>query len=140
MRTTSAETPSAGGAAGGCELVCEGTQIALQPAEPPDYHSRTVANADRVFEAMHDDLLACYKGRVAVDPKAHGFITVDIVLGPDGHVRSVETTGGALLGTRAMGCIVDRIKAATFEAVYGGGTRRIHVPFTLRRVGADETI
>lgn len=89
---------------------------------------------------MHDDLLACYKKRVAVNPNAHGFITVDIVIDPDGRVRTVDTTGGAALGDGTMSCIVQRIKGASFERPHGGGTLRIHVPFSLRRLApGDET-
>jgi hypothetical protein len=137
--TTSAEAPTSENVSR-CEVVCEGARIVPQAGETPDYHARAVANADRVFAAMHGDLLACYKARVAVDPKAHGFITVDVVIGPDGAVRSVETTGGAPLGEKAMGCIVERIRAATFEPMPGGGTRRIQVPFAFRRTSADESI
>jgi hypothetical protein len=123
-----------------CDLVCERAQILSHPAESPDYNAQAVANANQVLEAIHGDLLACYKKRVAVNPKAHGFITVDIILEPDGHVGRVETTGGAVLGEGTMNCIVNRIKRASFEAVHGGGTQRIHVPFSLRRVAPDETM
>jgi hypothetical protein len=139
LTSTNAETPPAI-ASTECELVCETAQITPRPSDSPDYHAQAVANADRVFATMRDDFLACYKGRLRAAPNAHGFITVDVLVGPDGRVLSVDTTGGALLGERAMACIVDRIKAATFEPVHGGGTRRIHVPFSLRRVGADEAI
>jgi hypothetical protein len=123
-----------------CDLVCERAQIVPRPADGPDYHAKATANANSVLEDMHGDLLACYKKRVAVNPNAHGFITVDIVIDPEGRVRNVETTGGAVLGDGTMGCIVERIKRASFERPHGGGTLRIHVPFSLRRVApGDET-
>jgi hypothetical protein len=121
-----------------CDLVCERAQIVPRPADGPDYHAKATDNANRVLEGMHDDLLACYKKRVAVNPNAHGFITVDIVIDPEGHVRDVETTGGAILGEGTMGCIVQRIKRGSFERPHGGGTLRIHVPFSLRRVAPGE--
>jgi hypothetical protein len=124
-----------------CDLVCERAQIVPRPADGPDYHEKATANANLVLEGMHDDLLACYKKRVAVDPDAHGFITVDIVIDPTGKVRAVETTGGAVLGDGTMSCLVERVKRASFEPPHGGGTLRIHVPFSLRRVApGDQTL
>lgn len=123
-----------------CDLVCERAQAVARSADEPDYTAQATANANTVLEGMHDDLLACYKKRVAVNPNAHGFITVDIVIDPSGRVRNVETTGGAILGDGTMGCIVKRIQRAAFEPPHGGGTLRIHVPFSLRRVvPGDET-
>jgi hypothetical protein len=121
-----------------CDLVCERAQIVPRPADGPDYHAKATENANAVLEGMHDDLLACYKKRVAVNPNAHGFITVDIVIDPEGHVRNVETTGGAVLGDGTMSCIVQRIKRGSFEPPHAGGTLRIHVPFSLRRVAPGE--
>lgn len=123
-----------------CDLVCERAQILRHPAESPDYNAAAVANADEVLGTIHGDLLACYKKRVAVNPKAHGFITVDILIDPDGKVEDVETTGGAVLGEGTMTCLADRIKRASFAPVHGGGTQHIRVPFSLRRVAPDETM
>jgi hypothetical protein len=124
-----------------CDLVCERAMIVPRPADGPDYSARATDNANEVLAAMHDDLLACYQKRVAANPNAHGFITVDIVIDPEGHVRDVETTGGAILGERTMSCLVHRIRRGSFEPPHGGGTLRIHVPFSLRRVSpGDETL
>jgi hypothetical protein len=121
-----------------CDLVCERARIVPRPADGPDYSERATANANTVLEAMHDDLLACYKQRVAVNPNAHGFITIDIVVAPDGTVRNVETTGGAVLGDATMSCLVQRVQRASFDPPHDGGTLRIHVPFSLRRVAPGE--
>ena len=121
-----------------CDLVCERAQIVPRPADGPDYNLTATANANTVLEAMHDDLLSCYKKRVAANPEAHGFITVDIVIDQDGRVRTVETTGGAILGEGTMGCLVQRIRRASFDPPHGGGTLRIHVPFSLRRVAPGD--
>jgi outer membrane biosynthesis protein TonB len=121
-----------------CDLVCERAQAQARADDQPDYTTRATANANSVLEDMHGDLLACYKKRVAVNPNAHGFITVDIVIDASGHVQTVETTGGAILGEGTMACIVNRIKRASFEPPHGGGTLRIHVPFSLRRVAPGE--
>ena len=121
-----------------CDLVCERAQIVPRPADGPDYHEKASANANTVIEAMHEDLLACYKKRVAVNPNAHGFITVDVIVGPDGNVRDVETTGGAVLGETTMSCLVQRVKRASFDPPHNGGTLRIHVPFSLRRVAPGD--
>lgn len=121
-----------------CDLVCERARIAPRSADTPDYHAKATANANAVLEAMHPELLECYKTRVSANPNAHAFITVDIVIGPDGAVRTVDTTGGALLGERTMGCIVERIKRASFDPPHGGGTLHIQVPFSLRKAGPGD--
>jgi hypothetical protein len=121
-----------------CDLVCERAELAVKPAAEADYSVKALANANAILESMHPAMLACYKKRVAVSPNAHAFITVDIVIGPDGKVAAVETTGGALLGEGTMSCIVDQIRQATFDKPHNGGTLRIHVPFSLRRVAAGD--
>lgn len=122
-----------------CDLVCERARVVARPADGPDYNEKATANANAVLEAMHDDLLSCYKKRVAVNPDAHGFITVDIVIDQGGHVATVETTGGAILGDSTMGCLVKRLRSASFDPPHGGGTLRIHVPFSLRRVAPGDS-
>jgi hypothetical protein len=133
--TTGAEAPL-------CDLHCEGAEVTPMPQRPqqPDHHAAAVANANQVLSAMHGDLLACYKDRVKVVPAAHAFMTIDVVINPDGTVRAVETTGGALLGDASIKCIVDRVKKATFAPVKDGGTLRIHAPFSLRKVTPAESI
>jgi hypothetical protein len=61
-------------------------------------------------------------------------MTFDVVIGPDGEVDDVQTTGGALLGERAMRCMVARVKRAAFEPPYGGGTLHLRVPLSMRSV------
>lgn len=121
-----------------CDLVCEQARVVKRVEDDPDYHARATANANQVLSAMHPDLLACYQKRVAASPAAHGFITVDIVIGADGRVMKVETAGGAILGESTMSCMVRRIEKGAFEPPHGGGTRRIHVPFSLKRMAAGE--
>jgi hypothetical protein len=130
---TSAEGPAANESAEAdpatiaCELVCDGARI-----DGVDHHAAVVAEADRVVGAMHDDLLACYKKRLVTHPRAHASLTFDIVLEPDGTVRKVETTGGAMLGDKAMRCMTERLARGGFAPVRGGGTLRVHVPMTFR--------
>lgn len=124
---TSAETVEADPATIGCEVVCEGARI-----DGVDYHAAAVTDANRVIGAMHDDLLACYRKRLATNPRAHASTTFDVILEPDGTVRRVETTGGAMLGDRALRCMTDRIQRGVFAPVFGGGTQRVHVPLTFR--------
>jgi hypothetical protein len=128
-----------------CDLVCEGARVVVPKVVPKEetadaYTSEAVEKANATLNAMHDDLLRCYTSRVSEYPKAHAFLTVGIVVGPDGHVQDVETQGGALLGDGAMKCIVNRIKQGEFTPPRGGGTMRFEVPFTLRRVGGGEVI
>lgn len=136
--TTTTSTPRSGDEKVECDLVCERAAFAVKPAVLVDYSVQALANANAVLESKQPAMLACYKKRVAVAPNAHAFITVDVVIGPDGHVQSVETTGGALLGDQTMACIVDQIKQATFDKPHNGGTLHISVPFTLRRAAPDD--
>jgi hypothetical protein len=120
-----------------CVLECGTPQVA-QPVFP-DHHAAAVKNADEVFAAMHGDLLACYRARLAEVPWAHASIVAQIVVNEDGSVRRVETTGGAMFGERTMRCITGRIERATFVPVVGGGTRRIEMPLLFRTRPGDDT-
>lgn len=120
--------------------MCGGAAALKVESAVPDYHAADVANADAVFASMHDDLLACYQARIKERPNAHGFLVVDVIVAPDGKVGKVDTTGGALLGERAMKCIVDRVERATFDPVRGGGTLHVQVPLAFTRAPADDTM
>jgi hypothetical protein len=122
-----------------CVLECGSAMAVSGAVVMPDHHADAVANADAVFAAMHDDLVACYRPAAARDSRAHAFVTVDVVLNPDGSVRSVATTGGAMLGDAGLACISRRVKRATFAPVWGGGTLRLSIPMSFRRVSPDET-
>ncbi len=143
-KASTSPAPEASGSAAAppekCDLVCGAAEVVAGPASTPDHHAAAVSNADEVFAKMHDDLLGCYAARVRQKPEAHAFITLDVLVEPDGSVRKVDTTGGAHLGDKAWKCIVDRVKRARFAPVRGGGTMQIHVPFTFRKVGPDEPI
>jgi hypothetical protein len=133
---------SPAGDTGACDLVCGNAAALTVGSQAPagEVHAADVANADQVFSAMRGDLLACYRARVAESPNAHAFLTVDVVVAPDGSVGAVETTGGALLGDRTMRCITKRIERAAFAPVRGGGTLHIQVPLSFVRAGADDSI
>lgn len=121
-----------------CDLVCEQAMVVPRPADGPDYHALATENANTVLKAMHPDLLACYAKRVAASPNAHAFLTFDVVIGPDGTVRDVQSTGGALLGQATMSCLENRIRRGVFAAPHGGGTLHVHVPFSLVRAAKEE--
>lgn len=104
------------------------------------YTQQAVERADRILNSMHDDLLTCYTKRLSQNPKAHAFLTIDIVVGPTGEVQRADALGGALLGDATMTCILERIRRERFEPPHGGGTMHFQVPFTLRRVAPDEPI
>ena len=104
----------------------------------PDYTKEETDNANRVLDTIKDDLIACYKKRLRMNPDAHGFITVDVLVGPDGTVMKTDTTGGALLGKDTMQCIVRRMEKATFQKPHGGGTLHIRMPFSLRKIGPED--
>ena len=121
-----------------CKLYCEPARMVARPAPDPDYTQHEIDNASAVLASMTDDLLGCYKTRLRANPQAHGFITVDILIGSDGHVRKVDTTGGAILGEITMACIVRRIERGVFEPPHGGGNIHVQMPFSLRVVGPDD--
>jgi hypothetical protein len=127
--TTSTTTTSA-------ELVRD--DVIVRPSLEPDYAARAEVNAERVFASIHPDLLACYEARVRADPRAHAFMTFDLVVGPDGQVDDVQTTGGALLGERAMRCLIARVRRVAFEPPHGGGTLHLRVPLSMRNVVPGE--
>ena len=106
--------------------------VPLPPLEP-DYHAQAIADADKVVAAMHDDLVRC-------GARAWGDASVyaEVVIGPDGDVLGLTTTGGANLGERAMRCIRRRIERATFAPVHGGGTLHLTIPLTFTRKPLDD--
>ena len=92
--------------------------------------------ADVVFRSMQPELLACYAKRLETAARAHGSITIDVVVGHDGRARDIATTGGALLGDAVMSCIIRRVRHASFAPPAGGGTSRLSVLFSFT---PDET-
>jgi hypothetical protein len=113
------------------------TATAAPTLNTPDYWQEENNTANAVLAGMQGDLLACYRKRLVASPNAHGYITVDIHVAPDGHVLDVETTGGAVLGRDTMACIIRRIEKGSFEPPHGGGTREIVVPISLDQFGDD---
>jgi hypothetical protein len=78
---------------------------------------------------LHPELLACYARRLATDPTAHAYLTIDVLVGEDGAPREIATTGGARLGA-ALACITSRIREAAFELPARSGTTRVRVPLS----------
>lgn len=114
-----------------CKLSCQAPRMIARAAPDPDYTQREIDNANAVLAEMTADLLGCYKKRLRVNPKAQGAISVDIMVGSDGRVRKVDTTGATVLGRITMACIVHRIEQGVFEPPHGGGNIHVQVPFTL---------
>lgn len=125
-----------------CEVECDGASVVSKSVriDAPDYHAAAVANANHVVASLHDDLLACYRKRLTVNPRARGLVTLDIVVEETGRVRRVEPTGGATLGDGTVQCLAKRMERATFAPVRGGGTLRLQVPLTFRLLGPGESI
>ncbi len=94
----------------GTELTRE-TLADASGADPKDLEERRDGD---VFRAMQPQLLACYAKRLATYPRAHGYVTFDILVGDDGRPRDVATTGGALLGTEVLGCFTGHVRRAAF--------------------------
>ena len=121
-----------------CKLRCEAPRLIPRATPEPDYTQREIDNATAVLSTMSGDLLACYKQRLRLNPRAHGYITVDVLVSSDGRVRKVDTTGGAILGDQTMSCIVHRIQQGVFEPPHGGGNIHVQVPFSLEVVAVDD--
>lgn len=134
--TTPEKTDYSASSSESCALVCGSAAASREEVAMLDYHDADVANADAVFASMHDDLLACYRARVGERPNAHAFLVIDVLVAPDGSVRNVDTSGGALLGDKTMRCITDRVGRATFDPVRGGGTLHVQVPLAFTRTPA----
>lgn len=143
-RAEAKETPVESADGPVCDVVCERAKVTAVTtgsaaiADAETYTIKETENANDVMAAMHDDLLACYKARVRVVPTAHGTLTLDILIGADGKVRKIDTTGGDTLGT-AKDCIVKRVQNGAFDPPHGGGTLKIQVPVTLRLQNPDES-
>jgi hypothetical protein len=120
-----------------CRLHCDAPRFVPRVAPEPDYTQREIDNATEVLSSMKDDLLRCYTKRLRSRPDARAFLTVDILVGNDGHVRRVDTTGGAQLGDPALACIVHRIEKGVFEPPHGGGNIHVQMPFTLEVAAPD---
>lgn len=121
-----------------CKLRCEAPRLIPRATPEPDYTEREIDNATAVLSTMSGNLLACYKQRLRLNPRAHGYITVDVLVSSDGRVRKVDTTGGAILGDQTMSCIVHRIQQGVFEPPHGGGNIHVQVPFSLEVVAVDD--
>ncbi len=122
-----------------CDVVCE---VALvEPESPLDGNedlTRATEDATRVLDGMKPDLAACSAGRIRAKPQTQAFMRLSILVAEDGKVQEVETEGGAPLGERAVQCIVERVKRASFEPPRGHGTMRVQVPFTLQKAEKGE--
>jgi hypothetical protein len=137
---TAMESAPPSGAHETCVLVCGNAAAARLDLPKLEVHVDEAENADAVFASMHGDLLACYKARVAEYANAHASLLVDFVVAPDGSVRTVEATGGALFGDRTMRCITRRIQRASFAPVRGGGTLHVQIPLTFSLAPAGDSI
>jgi len=122
-----------------CTLRCELPRLVSRGSPEPDYTQQETDNAMAVVSSMKNDLLACYKKRLRLNPRAYGAITVEIVVGEDGHVRKVDATGATILGRQTMACISHRIEQGVFEPPHGGGNIFIEIPFSLEVAAPDET-
>lgn len=92
-----------------------------------DLQTELERESARVFASMHDDFLRCL-----ATSKGSAFIGVEVVLTPNGNVRRVKTTGGALAGERAMSCIERRIIRARFPRSRDGAANRVTTSFAYR--------
>jgi hypothetical protein len=140
--TTNAEVGAAADRAdrAECALACESATVTSPGVVAGEHHAAAVANVDAVVASMHDDLLACYRARVATYPSAHASVTLSVLINPDGSVRSVTSTGGAMLGDAGLRCITRRVERAVFAPVHGGGTLRTEIPLLFRRLPSEESL
>jgi hypothetical protein len=104
-------------------------------ADPRDIEER---RDSEIFRALQPQLLGCYTKRLATHPGAHAYVTFDVLVGADGRPRDVATTGGASLGSDALGCITGHVRRAAFAPPVGGGTSRVRVPFAFHPDAAGD--
>lgn len=132
-----AQPEPAGPGVAWCDVVCELAYV--EPADDSDGTddvTRATENANKVLEGIKAELLACFENRIWAKPQPEPFLRLGIVVGPDGKVMNVVTTETRLVSPRAITCLGNTVRRASFEPPRGRGTMRIEVPFTLRR--ADE--
>lgn len=78
-----------------------------------------------------DEVRGCYSEGLARNPKLAGRVTVNFVIGPDGHVDSV--TLEEVIGDEGVErCLLERVKTWKFPAPVGGGNVFITYPFNFR--------
>jgi hypothetical protein len=122
-----------------CDVVCE--QAFVEPVSDSDGaedFARAHRNANQVLEGLKPKLLACFERRVRAKPQTEPFMTLSIVVGPDGKVVDVKTTDAPSVSPRAIRCLSEQARTVTFEPPRGRGTMRVDVPFTLRKAADAE--
>jgi hypothetical protein len=92
----------------------------------PDPASALERNAADVFRGMRDDLLRCF----AHSGAARASIRVDVLVAPDGIVRSVAATNERTLHPSPMTACIERLVArATFAPTQTNAPSHVTVPF-----------
>jgi len=109
----------------------------VSDSDGADDVTRATQNANEVLDAIRGDLLACFENRIRAKAQTEPFMTLGIVVGADGKVVNVVTTETRLVSARAVRCLGETVRRASFDPPRGRGSMRIEVPFTLRK--ADET-
>lgn len=87
----------------------------------------SATDASRVVARMRAGFRACYHRGLAASPALSGKISLNIVVGPEGQVLSVQASPSGNLPKSMVECVQSRAKAARF-APPDGGRAVIEVP------------
>jgi len=88
--------------------------------------------AQRVVRGATSQLRACYTQSLATEPRAHGRVTVRVVVDPQGSVRSADAEGPEVL----RGCVTRTFKSLHFSAP-GTSVARFTTSFDFVNGGGD---
>ncbi|MBZ5709179.1 AgmX/PglI C-terminal domain-containing protein [Nannocystis pusilla] len=82
----------------------------------------------RVVRAHIPEIRACYNEGLARKPELAGKLTVDFMIGTDGHVSSSEVQGSTLADATVEGCIEATVMNWLFPKP-DGGVVKVSYPF-----------
>ncbi len=91
--------------------------------------SAPVANAERTIAQLRPSFKSCYQKGLANDPSMAGKLIIQIDVAPNGDVANVTKTGGSGLSPEVEQCIMNKVRAKSFDAPGGGGSK-LSVPVT----------
>ncbi len=114
-------------------------KIALGSAGPSVEIENEAVRLARVaagsFESIREDILRCYRERLASQPDARATLLIDVRVRSDGIADDVVISGGALLGERCLACVRRSVSRARFPTDRNGGSVRLRVPVELSAEG-----
>jgi hypothetical protein len=140
--TPSAETPASGESAGSApaseeKWAGEEEAVAKTPVARTADEKRTTAVIQETIIANRQPVRDCYdKGRKEL-PDLKGTMTIEIVLDPDGNVRSAKLNAekSDIKSPAVVSCSVDALKKIKFPPSSRGMETTVNYPFDFRPDG-----